>query len=296
MSATVGGGSRSRDHPVVSAKLLMMRLHINRWSPLHPTQWTSTHFLWTTVSVDMWVVLYGGMHCQDSSLRYNEPRYSAAFDSRRSCHALEFKSSQSQLLKLSWQLWRSSCRFKSDKMAISGVREVRQFGAKGDGTGDDTEAVKKAISSLPHYGGVLYFPPGRSSPSPRPLHPFPRAPSQQRATILAKITVPSAQVTPLPYVEMLPHSCLQHPDKPNVDGAVGCDSHRFTALHTGLYLLSECLRLGDRPVVIRGDGVGVTRLIWTVGAASSGDQCLRTEYGSVLQPLPCHQPAAFQPQ
>ena len=38
----------------------------------------------------------------------------------------------------------------------------------------------------------------------------------------------------------------------------------------GLYLLSECLRLGDRPVVIRGDGVGVTRLIWTANAASSG--------------------------
>ena len=52
-------------------------------------------------------------------------------------------------------------------MAISGVREVRQFGAKGDGTGDDTEAVKKAIASLPRYGGVLYFPPG-SSRSPPP--------------------------------------------------------------------------------------------------------------------------------
>ncbi len=53
-------------------------------------------------------------------------------------------------------------------MAISGVREVRQFGAKGDGTGDDTEAVKKAIESLPRYGGVLYFPPGIAPPSPPP--------------------------------------------------------------------------------------------------------------------------------
>ena len=51
-------------------------------------------------------------------------------------------------------------------MAISGVREVRQFGAKGDGTGDDTEAVKKAIASLPQYGGVLYFPPGTMIPTP----------------------------------------------------------------------------------------------------------------------------------
>ena len=55
-------------------------------------------------------------------------------------------------------------------MAISGVREVRQFGAKGDGTGDDTEAVKKAIASLPRYGGVLYFPPG-IAPAPTPSTP-----------------------------------------------------------------------------------------------------------------------------
>ena len=46
------------------------------------------------------------------------------------------------------------------------MREVRQFGAKGDGTGDDTEAVKKAIASLPQYGGVLYFPPGTAAPPP----------------------------------------------------------------------------------------------------------------------------------
>ena len=35
-------------------------------------------------------------------------------------------------------------------------------------------------------------------------------------------------------------------------------------------MLSQVLTLGNRPIVIRGDGVGVTRLIWTAGAASSG--------------------------
>lgn len=34
--------------------------------------------------------------------------------------------------------------------------------------------------------------------------------------------------------------------------------------------MSEALRLGDRPIVIRGDGVGVSRLIWTAAASSSG--------------------------
>ena len=64
-------------------------------------------------------------------------------------------------------------------MAISGVREVRQFGAKGDGTGDDTEAVKKAIASLPQYGGVLYFPPG-IAPPPTPSFKWgSRAPASQ---------------------------------------------------------------------------------------------------------------------
>ena len=41
-------------------------------------------------------------------------------------------------------------------------------------------------------------------------------------------------------------------------------------LNAGLYLLSEALQLGDRPIVIRGDGVGVSRLIWAESAASSG--------------------------
>ena len=81
--------------------------------------------------------------------------------------------------KLSWHLHQvSSCQFKSTSMAISGVREVRQFGAKGDGTGDDTEAVKKAIASLPQYGGVLYFPPGRLMVPPQITSR--QAPSQQR--------------------------------------------------------------------------------------------------------------------
>jgi len=38
---------------------------------------------------------------------------------------------------------------------------VRNFGAAGDGKTDDTQAILKAIASLPKEGGVVYFPPGR---------------------------------------------------------------------------------------------------------------------------------------
>ena len=37
---------------------------------------------------------------------------------------------------------------------------VRQFGARGDGKSDDTEAIRAAIAALPPRGGVLFFPPG----------------------------------------------------------------------------------------------------------------------------------------
>ncbi len=41
--------------------------------------------------------------------------------------------------------------------------DVRTFGAKGDGTTDDTEAVRKAIASVTVEGGVVYFPDGTYS-------------------------------------------------------------------------------------------------------------------------------------
>ena len=148
-------------------------------------------------------------------------------------------------------------------MAISGVREVRQFGAKGDGTGDDTDAVKKAIASLPRYGGVLYFPPGTQN-----LHTPPQGINR---------TYPPA---PQPVYCWAPgRSCLRLFRTSYIRQLRCQDRHRggrksiklSFCSRAGLYLLSECLRLGDRPVVIRGDGVGVTRLIWTANAASSGE-------------------------
>jgi parallel beta-helix repeat protein len=38
------------------------------------------------------------------------------------------------------------------------VANVRSFGAKGDGTTDDTAAIQKAINSLPSSGGTVFFP------------------------------------------------------------------------------------------------------------------------------------------
>ena len=40
------------------------------------------------------------------------------------------------------------------------VRNVRTWGAVGDGVTDDTAAIQVAIDNLPPTGGVLYFPPG----------------------------------------------------------------------------------------------------------------------------------------
>lgn len=39
---------------------------------------------------------------------------------------------------------------------------VRDFGAKGDGKCDDTDAFLKAVEAIPASGGVLYIPPGAS--------------------------------------------------------------------------------------------------------------------------------------
>ena len=65
---------------------------------------------------------------------------------------------------------------------------------------------------------------------------------------------------------------------PSCDGISTVQSHPTSRrdlispllVSAGLYLLSEALRLGERPVVIRGDGVGVSRLIWVAEARSSG--------------------------
>lgn len=43
----------------------------------------------------------------------------------------------------------------------TGWINVRDRGAKGDGTTDDTAAVQAAISGLPTQGGTVYFPPGK---------------------------------------------------------------------------------------------------------------------------------------
>lgn len=43
---------------------------------------------------------------------------------------------------------------------VENYRNVRTFGAIGDGVADDTGAIGNAISSLPTVSGVLFFPPG----------------------------------------------------------------------------------------------------------------------------------------
>src|SRR6185295_8517830 len=40
-------------------------------------------------------------------------------------------------------------------------RNVRTWGAFGNGSTDDTAAIQSAIDALPADGGVLFFPPGR---------------------------------------------------------------------------------------------------------------------------------------
>jgi polygalacturonase len=37
---------------------------------------------------------------------------------------------------------------------------VRDFGATGDGTSDDTDAIQAAINALPDPGGTVYIPSG----------------------------------------------------------------------------------------------------------------------------------------
>nr|DAX04391.1 MAG TPA: tail fiber protein [Bacteriophage sp.] len=47
------------------------------------------------------------------------------------------------------------------ELLIEGAVNVKQFGAKGDGTTDDTAAIQNAINAIPKTGGILYFPPGK---------------------------------------------------------------------------------------------------------------------------------------
>src|SRR4249919_2288766 len=43
----------------------------------------------------------------------------------------------------------------------SAALDVRDFGAKGDGTRDDTAAINAAIQALPAEGGTVFVPAGR---------------------------------------------------------------------------------------------------------------------------------------
>jgi hypothetical protein len=45
-------------------------------------------------------------------------------------------------------------------VATLGLTNVKDHGATGNGTTDDTAAITSAIAALPETGGVLYFPPG----------------------------------------------------------------------------------------------------------------------------------------
>lgn len=70
--------------------------------------------------------------------------------------------------------WLQACAGKSEEPATPAARaydegrahgakvlDVRDFGARGDGIGDDTEAFQKAIDALPADGGTVAVPPGR---------------------------------------------------------------------------------------------------------------------------------------
>ena len=37
---------------------------------------------------------------------------------------------------------------------------VKNYGAAGDGTTDDTTAIQNAINAMPNTGGVVFLPPG----------------------------------------------------------------------------------------------------------------------------------------
>src|SRR5438128_1471880 len=40
------------------------------------------------------------------------------------------------------------------------MRNVKCFGALGDGVSDDTNAIQSAINAVPAQGGIVFFPPG----------------------------------------------------------------------------------------------------------------------------------------
>ena len=44
--------------------------------------------------------------------------------------------------------------------ATNGVYNVREYGAVGDGTTDDTAAIQSAIDAAVAVGGTVYIPPG----------------------------------------------------------------------------------------------------------------------------------------
>lgn len=45
--------------------------------------------------------------------------------------------------------------------AESGIRSATAFGAKGDGTHDDTAAIQNALDDASKAGGQVFLPPGR---------------------------------------------------------------------------------------------------------------------------------------
>lgn len=49
------------------------------------------------------------------------------------------------------------------------VANVRDFGALGDGTTDDSAAISRAIANATQHGGVVYFPPGQYGIGPAPV-------------------------------------------------------------------------------------------------------------------------------
>ena len=69
-------------------------------------------------------------------------------------------------------------------MSSDGVLNVKHYGARGDGTTDDTAAIQSAMNAVAQTGGSIYLPPGRyrvegSFKVPRGVHVTGSAPAPQ---------------------------------------------------------------------------------------------------------------------
>jgi hypothetical protein len=60
----------------------------------------------------------------------------------------------------SYKLWADAVTDELNTLSQS-VYDVRDFGAKGDGSTDDTGAIQAVINELANVGGTIYFAPGR---------------------------------------------------------------------------------------------------------------------------------------